>query len=277
MNHISPLRQAVFFVILIALLVTTIYGAQTIRDKDFYNKTGFFEIRTSPYGLYLTVPDSGVFYNFSAYDTFTRRPDMQTNLLVWEDSITSEESEIAENYLKKPIQIYNTILSYAGRTNPTATFEKGGKRAVYTSETIDNKIIVRMVENRILPVTQADTLFISLSINESDFIFDERGNEYNNRSANDIRNFNTIYPFRLNSINKTIAQQEEMRLTGVRYLFITNQKYNGVLRIPVQTPYYTLDTISFQYGLLQYRITDKNVPTVIVEVFDNIEEATKNI
>jgi hypothetical protein len=277
MNSPGPIRQILSFITLTALMVVVIYGAQTIRDKDFYNKAGFFEVRTSPYGLYLTVPDSGVFYNFSPYDTFTKTPDTQNNLLVWEDNVTSQEAQIAETYLKKPIQIYNTILSYGGQTNPTATFIKGGRRTVYTSEVDGNTIYVKMPVNRILSISHEENLYISLSFNENDYIFDEKGNEYNNRSPEDISNFNMIYPFRLNSMVKSSAQQEELLLVGVNYLFIANRNYNGIIRVPINTPDYTLEKISFQYKLIQYLITNKNEPTIKVEIFDNIGEATRDL
>jgi hypothetical protein len=274
----TVLLRITLFLLFLLSLGTMLYGTPSVRDRDIYKKVGYFEIRPYKYGLYMTVPGSGVFYNISPYDAFVRNSEgYQMNLITWENPIESKEPKEIALTTTKHLQIMNTVTSYFGTNDPKATFESEGYKINYSSEVTGNKLRVYVREHTLNNLTPGSKLVVGVTFNDSDFVFDEKGTEYNQDEQEELNSFRKAYDFDLTAYDLQNKPQWLKIPDSVQYLLITNREHNGVMRIGVKGPNHRIETVDFVNNVVEFTIENVQNPYIELEIFNGVKEATRGI
>lgn len=266
----SPLLSIFVVTVLMAI---SLYGNETSRDMEMYKKIGWFIIRPYRYGVYLTQQDSGIFYNFSPYDTYRINEQGENKTLLPEGTgLQSLESNLYKDKLKKPLAAIYSSLSYFNKTNPIATFNQNGKKIVFGTSTIGNKIRFNLIQDSV-NTSNTGQLFLALSFNEGDFIVDQNGTLISGNPSKDVEEINGLIG---NNIIMTASSNPNETLIGVNKLLIFNKKIGGVIGVDNSSQEYTLDRIDLDKKLLYFKIIPSETsekPYIEIEVFNSIQEA----
>lgn len=252
-------------------LVLTISLAGTISMEDSYisGRLGKFTIKPYRYGLFLNEPDSSVFYNFSPYNDFSYFNNERHPLIYW------NESTLAQEYLfgRSPIiPRLLSVLSYFNFISPAANFDSIRGSILYKANLKDNKAIISLLDKSASYPDEA-SFSMTMSYNDDDFLFDQNGELYTNKSADDIELFRRFYQFNLNPSEST----ESAMLINPRYLFIINPTTSGILRLNCTTENIKHVTINKSLRLIEFELTNKGNRDLEIQAFDQFIEARSGI
>lgn len=243
-----------------------LYGVAIPKDFDIYKKVGFFVIRPYRYGLYLTQQNSKIFYNVSPYQTYyLDGQGNKENLIRWETPIYSKESQINFDGSKKYQTIFHTVLSYLKVQNPSATFTFNKNELVLDSRVEGNKIAF-VISRNTFTLSNSRTLFMTLSFNQDDIIFDEHRVIYTQSTdAETLNDINTALGLNLNP-----AQNPKGYLDS-KTLYIFNRNLNGILKIEVKNNNQEVAKLNFEENIIEFKVLDKKGerPYIEIEVSDN--------
>lgn len=245
-----------------------LYGVKVPKDFDIYKKVGFFIMRPYHYGLYLTQQNSKVFYNVSPYQAYyLDGQGNKENLIKWENPIYSKESQLLYDGSKKYQTIGQSVLSYLELQDPTATFSFSKSELVLESS-VENSKIAFIIGKNTFTTSDSRTLFMTLSFNPSDIIFDEHGNVYT--SSTDLEVLQDIN----NALNLNLKPaQDPLEYRNSATLYVFNKDLNGVLKLEVKNSNQEINNLNFEENLIVFKLISKGLekPYIEVAVADNFE------
>lgn len=265
-----PYIKLILFLFFVAVLT---YGRRIPTDKDIYIQENRFTIRPYKYGLYITEAPSGIFYNFSPYDSYyTDDTNAERRIMSLEETTISNETSLRFNN-QSLVSKYFSVLSYFGFIRPTATFETPNGNVVVEAESEDNKIHFRLKE---VPAERlkSDKLTLGLSYNEEDFIFDISGNIYSDSDIQAVEEF--IEPIELN-LKPTEDLSEKKGIRYKEYLFIGNRETTGVIAINLNNESYNDIFINTNKDILEFEVNTTENATVTVELYEDLKSAVNSI
>lgn len=115
------MKKPILFFALIIILAVNLILISTPRDRDYYKKLGYFELRPYKYGLYLTQRNSDLFYNFSPYD-FYYGNNPSDKVIKIQNKVAANEFGDRNQFLENLNSTYNGMLSYFNILSPTVSF-----------------------------------------------------------------------------------------------------------------------------------------------------------
>ena len=146
-------------------ILTTLAGVSVVQDRDAYMKIGVYEVRPYKHGLYLTVPGSGYFYNFSPFEDYFEVNGAKIPLLSNPSSMSREFAD-----LSKPERIFYTINSYFDQTKVTATFRESDNTLLYKATRRGNTVYISVVSSK-----STEGLVLTMSFDEDDKVTETTG------------------------------------------------------------------------------------------------------
>ncbi len=256
----------------LGVLTVTLYGINIPRDLDIYSKQGWFVLRPYKYGVYLTQPNTGVFYNFSPYDAYfqkgTETPEKLLKIGEGTELI-SRESQLLRDTLNRPVAAVYAVLSYFSMVDPSATFNAAGKKMVLSGRFEGNTAILQINRNE-LNLRNERELYLALSYNEEDFLLNENGSTLIQREPQDIDEINKIYGKAL--ITPSPAQGRNST-EGVNKVIIFNKALNGAIAVDALSDSFEFSFIDTANKLIYFRSKTPDTPLLKVQLYDSFPEA----
>ncbi|OGC50728.1 hypothetical protein A2716_01680 [candidate division WWE3 bacterium RIFCSPHIGHO2_01_FULL_40_23] len=260
-NQIFPLT------LLILALIYSFYGVTTPPDAYISKKIGKYKIRPYKYGIYITDSPSGIFYNFSPYYSyFTDNRGIKNYLLYFDEEVPSEEYKIRNDPFLPKI---TSILSYFNLINPSATFKSKNTEVKLTSSSSRNQLVLKLDKFRDKNRKPQTIPVLALTVNESDFIFDDRGKLLSPKAEDDIQEFHRTYNILLH--NQEESSESAKGPTKPSYIFIFNPRTSGILRT-TNSKKDALITLDNQKHRLYFEGVSTK-PEIILELFDTVGDA----
>ncbi len=248
------------YIIAILLIVVGIRGVFVPKDLDKYNKVGYFQVRPYKYGLYLTQKDTGIFYNLSPFNDYLLPHN--TSLLNYSETQTiANESVRKTDFISSYGTAFDTVMSYLGLYTPTATFETQEEKVTYKYNNQSNKLTFSITSN-----TDYQNLVRTLSINESDIIYDNNGVLYSNTDPETVSLLNTVYK---KTIETKVTDWNEKQ-TNPMYLYVYNPHTNGQIEIPVDTNSFKISDVNTALLRIEFQMLNSQDSTIYFEVKESI-------
>ncbi len=235
------------YVVCLIIIALGAAGAYVPKDLDKYKKVGYFQIRPYKYGVYLTQKDSGIFYNFSPFNDYLASAIPKDFILKYDSNITSEESVKQNDFIDKYEILADSIKSYLGFYEPKATFKFANNQLVYKTSLLNNRLSVEYLEN-------IDSSIIhTMSLNNTDIVYDSFGNVYSNTDPETISLFNNVYKKTLNT---------EIKLWNIdnkpEYIYIFNPETNGQITITRENKNYKINNLDMVNLLIEFNTSEQN-------------------
>lgn len=252
-------KQLFITAAIFTLLFLALYGRKVPVDKDVYRRIGYFTVRPYKYGLYLTQEPNGVFYNFSPYDFMVETADKKTNLVF--EGYSSESSYRYKNHSVQTKAA--SLLSYFGLTNPSATFITESGKVTLASERKNNEVDIYL-KNIPHDFEESGFITMTMSVNPSDLIFDEKRTLYTNTPLySDIAAIHRLSPA------EPVADTYDVTLK--KYLFIANPKTSGVIQVEIDPKKFFNVVVNLKEEQIQFRASMEN-PSIHMKLLDSMEE-----
>lgn len=257
----------------IGLLAFSLYGRNIPRDKDMYRRVGRFVVHPYKYGLYLTQPASGIFYNFSPYDAYYIGEEGLEHRLVERDPMEVYSDEYKQTQKTKSFRnkVY-AVLSYFNYFDPSSTFSTSKGTTKLITEAEGNALYV--ILDKTFYDMPADKVTLTLSINPDDFVFDDSGNLYNIFPPEEVSDFIRAAQFPLSSHE---FEGSKRYVLGQQYLFIMNKNMPGVIRLSLNEPQYEVVYVNLDKQAIEFDMKSTGDAKVKVELYDSLKEARESI
>lgn len=266
------LKNLVYFIIFLFLLVASLYGATTPQNKPI-KAIGTMQIAPFKDGISIYQGHTGEYYVFSPFNDYAINEDQTRSSYISTQELTDNKfkSTFKEFHL---IEIKKTIEGYLGTINPSINF-RTQKNIKYSTNINKNRLTINtdisFPDNNSVPRILGSTI----SYQGTDFIFDTKGNLYNYLSDNDISSFKNIYKIHLAS------SLDELRIhIPDGKIIIVNPHMTGVIVIRSQKGQNLWVNRNFRLIEVEKMITpkdDRYTTTLHVEVYKNLEEAQKTL
>ncbi len=251
------------------VLTVSLAGTVTMEDSYISGRLGKFTIKPYRYGLFISEPDSAVFYNFSPYNDYSYFENKRHPLIYW------NESTLAQEYLfgRAPIlPRLLSVLSYLNLMRPAANFDSIRGPIWYKADLTDNRALISLIDKSASYPEEA-SFSMTMTFNDQDFLFDQKGELYTNKTTEDIELFRRFYQFDLKMNEST----ESAVQINPRYLFIINPTTSGILRLNCTKENIKQVTINKELRLIEFELTSKGKRELEVQSYDQFIEARSGI
>ena len=245
--------------------VFVLSGAIFIDDAFIVKKVRKFEVKPYKYGLFISEPESEVFYNFSPYADYFLDQDKKIRLVAWDQGFLAKEYSYKYNKLVPQLL---TIATYFNLITPTATFDSSFGPIKYSARSINNLITVEI--SRKLSGNPARKIFTEILLHENDYVFDEDLVLYSTQNSEELDKFKNFHQLELKHTLLEVAASE----INSKYLYVINPSNSGVIRFRLmnQTVRYDNEDLAL--------IFDSQTPAqsaIEVEVFDSLVGARETL